>query len=246
MKFKKLIKTIKKTERTLFAVLIDPDKYNPLLIRMANDCNVDCFLVGGSYLNKGNIDTTVKSIKSISHIPVVLFPGDENQLSKYADGVFLPSLLSGRNPDYLIGKQILMAPIIKEYKLRHAPMAYLLLNGDRVSSTEKITKTKPLKTNETQLIINTAIAAQQLGFELLYLEAGSGAKKNIPIHLIQNVKKQTDLPLIVGGGIDSAEKAMAYVQAKVNMLVVGNALEKNVNLISEIGASFKSSTRKNN
>ncbi len=239
MKFKKLIKSLHKGKRTLFAVLIDPDKFNPLLIRMANEANVDCFLVGGSKLLRGNIDETVKKIKEISNLPVVLFPGDENQLSDKADGLFLPSLLSGRNPDYLISKQVLMAPNIYRMKLKHAPMAYILLNGDKQSSTQKVTKTQPLALNNKQQLLDTALAAKYLGFELLYLEAGSGAKKSIPPILIKEVKEKIHLPLIVGGGINTAKKVKDYIQAGANMIVVGNALEKDINLLKSLSACFE-------
>jgi len=239
MKFKKLVKSLHKSKRTLFAVLIDPDKFNPIVIRMAKGANVDCFLVGGSVLHKGSIDETVQKINEISSLPVILFPGDENQLTKQADGVFLPSLLSGRNPEYLIGKQILMAPKIKQLKLKHAPMAYLLLDGNSISSTQKVTKTQTLNTKQPQLISDTVLAAQQLGFELLYLEAGSGAKTSVPISIIQKIKKETELPIIVGGGIKSTKQAIAYINAKVNMIVVGNAFEKDLNLMNSIGDCFK-------
>ncbi len=238
MKFKKLVKEIYKAERTLFAVLIDPDKFNPLLIEMAEESNVDCFLVGGSVLKTGDLKNTVKAIKAISDIPVILFPGDENQLTGLADGLFLPSLLSGRNADFLIGKQVLMAPKIKKMKLKHLPMAYLLIDGASRSSTQKVTATQPMNLKDQQLILDTALAAEQLGFSLIYLEAGSGANKNIPTALIKKVKSQINLPIIVGGGINSAKKAKVYIKAKSNMVVVGNALEKDILLIKEIGACF--------
>jgi putative glycerol-1-phosphate prenyltransferase len=238
MKFKKLLKSLHKGKRTLFAVLIDPDKFNPLLIRLADECRVDCFLVGGSYLNTGNSHQTVQKIKAITSVPVVLFPGDETQLSAAADGIFLPSLLSGRNPDYLIGKQVLMAPQIKKMKLKHASMAYLLLDGSRRSSTEKVTHTKPMSLKQATLILDTCLAAEYMGHDLLYLEAGSGAKKSVPITLIKAAKKNSRLPLIVGGGIHSAKTAKAYINAGVNMIVVGNALEQNTNLLHELSPCF--------
>ncbi|MEI6019980.1 MAG: phosphoglycerol geranylgeranyltransferase [Bacteroidota bacterium] len=238
MKFKKLIKSLHKGKRCLFAVLVDPDKFNPLLISMANSCNVDCFLVGGSYLHSGNLNKTIIKIKEISNIPVLLFPGDETQLSEKADGLFLPSLLSGRNADYLITKQVVMAPIIQKMNLKHAPMAYLLLDGNTKSSTEKVTKTQPLSFSHKKQVLDTALAAQYLGFELLYLEAGSGAKKSIPPALIKQVKEKIRLPLIVGGGINTAQKVKDYIHAGANMIVVGNALEKNINLLKALSACF--------
>jgi putative glycerol-1-phosphate prenyltransferase len=159
-------------------------------------------------------------------------------LSKHADGLFLPSLLSGRNPDYLIEIQIRMAPIIKKMKLPSVPMAYLLINSTNTSSTQNVTNTLPLDISNTAYIIHTAIAAELLGFKLLYLEAGSGATKQISASLIKKIKPHVSMPIIVGGGIDSKQKAKQAIDAGANMLVVGNALEKNVYLLTELSACF--------
>jgi len=239
MKFKQLTATLAGQKKPLLAVLIDPDKFNPALVKLANTVPVSCFLVGGSRLELGNIHKTVSAIKRLSSIPVVLFPGDETQLTARADGLFLPSLLSGRNAEYLIGKQVLMAPIIRRMHLPVLPMAYLLLDGKRVSSTQKVTHTSPLGVKQLGRIRHTVLAAQQLGFQLLYLEAGSGARNSVPPAVIKAVKNTSSLPLIVGGGVDSAAKAKKLVNAGANMVVVGNALEKNVYLLTEISACFK-------
>lgn len=238
MKFKQLIHKLNRPGKPLLAVLIDPDKFNPAVVDLANNCAVSCFLVGGSILHHGNISKTVAAIKKISAIPVVLFPGDETQLTPLADGLFLPSLISGNNPDYLIGKQVMMAPLIKRYKLQHQAMAYLLIDGKNVSSTQKISGTTPLNAKNLKLISNMALAAQMLGFKLLYLEAGSGAKTTIPSAIVKLVKKQVQLPLIVGGGIDSAKKVRLLINAGANMIVVGNALEKNVSLLTKISSAI--------
>lgn len=238
MKFKQLIKALNSPGKPLLAVLIDPDKFNPELIRLAANHNVSCFLVGGSKLHSGDVSDTISKIKKISEVPVVLFPGDESQLSKKADGLLLLSLLSGRNPDYLIEKHIRAAPVIKKMKLKYLSTAYLLIDGGKISSTQKITKTRPLDPVNETYIINTAIAAEQLGFGAVYLEAGSGAKSHIPAGLVKRVKKQLSIPVIVGGGIDSRQKAQKAIQTGANMIVVGNALEKNVYLLNEIGACF--------
>lgn len=222
----------------MLAVLIDPDKFNPELVRLAANHNVSCFLVGGSKLHQGDMSKTIDEIKKISKVPVVLFPGDESQLSKKADGLLLLSLLSGRNPDYIIEKHIKAAPVIKKMKLRYLSTAYLLIDGGKISTTEKITKTKPLDPANRDYIINTAIAAEQLGFKAVYLEAGSGARTHISTGLVKQVKKQVNIPVIVGGGIDSKEKARLAIKTGANMVVVGNALEKNVYLLNEIGSCF--------
>lgn len=234
MKFDTLISKLNGAHKPLLAVLVDPDKFNPELIQLADSTKVACFLVGGSKLEKGDTTKTIKAIKRVSKIPVVLFPGDETQLSKEADGLLLLSLLSGRNPDYLIEKHISAAPIIKKMKLPYLSTAYLLIDGGKTSTTQKVTNTRPLNPNNKSYIVNTAIAAEQLGFKALYLEAGSGAKNSIPNSLIKKVKQEVSIPVIVGGGIDSARKAKELISSGANMIVVGNALEKNVYLLAEI------------
>lgn len=238
MKFTNLIKHLETRADPVLAVLIDPDKFNPGLIKMANELNVTCFLVGGSRLEKGNLETTIKTIKRISKKPLVLFPGDETQLSSRADGLLLPVLVSGRNPEYLVGKQVLMAPKIKKMKLPCCPMAYLLIQGKRTSATQKITGTLPMAGTKHREVCNTALASYYMGYKLLYLEAGSGAKSQVPAGLIKSVRKAVNLPLIVGGGIDSAIKAKKAVNAGANMVVVGNALEKDPGLLQSISKVF--------
>lgn len=238
MKFKALLQKIGSAKKPLLAVLIDPDKFNPELVRIADPKKVSCFLVGGSRLHHGSSHATVKQIRRLSSIPVVLFPGDETQLTPAADGLLLPSLLSGRNPEYLIGKQVIMAPLIRKMKLEHVPMAYLLIDSGNISATRSVTATVPLSINHRSAIVHTALAAQQLGFKLLYLEAGSGASSSVPAALVRAVKKQVSLPVIVGGGIDSKQKMLRAVSSGANMIVVGNALEKNVYLLHELSACF--------
>jgi len=238
MSFNTLIKKLNTAKKPLLAVLVDPDKFNPDLIRIAGKNKVSCFLVGGSELKTGDVTKTIKAIKKISDIPVILFPGNEQQLSKTADGLLLLSLLSGRNPDYLISKHIAAAPLIKKMKMPLLPTAYLLINGGFTSTTERVTGTTPMDPNNKELVINTAIAAEQLGFKAIYLEAGSGASTSVPAGLIKGLKKQTSLPLIVGGGINSIKKTQQIINAGANMIVIGNALEKNVFLLSEISQCF--------
>jgi phosphoglycerol geranylgeranyltransferase len=238
MKFKKFIKTLG-ASKSLLAVLVDPDKFNAELIKLAAKSNVNCFLVGGSKLKNNNVSRIVADIKNITRVPVILFPGDETQLTKQADGLLLLSLLSGRNPEYLIEKHIKAAPIIKKMKLKYLSTAYLLIDGGKESATQKITKTKPLNPKNIEYIKNTSIAGEQLGFKAIYLEAGSGAKNNISGKTIKTIKQNVSIPVIVGGGIDSKQKAEKLIKAGADMIVVGNALEKNMNLITEISKAFK-------
>ncbi len=177
-------------------------------------------------------------IKKVTKAAVILFPGDETQLTKHADGLLLLSLLSGRNPDYLIEKHVTAAPIIKKQKLNYLSTAYLLIDGGKESSTQKITKTKPLDPKNITYIKNTSIAGEQLGFKAIYLEAGSGAKNNVSAKIVKQIKQNVSIPVIVGGGIDSSEKAKKLIKAGANMIVVGNALEKNIEQIKEISKAF--------
>lgn len=234
--YQKISSSYKKKQAQL-AVLIDPDKFNMDLIELANSTNVHYFFVGGSKLTNGNIHKTISTIKKYSKIPVVIFPGDETQLSEKADAVLFLSLLSGRNPEYLIGKQVLAAPFIKQMKLECIPTAYILIEGNKKSTTQKVTNTKPLSNSKT--IINTAVAAELLGFKIIYLEAGSGAKKNINSVLIKKVRQNINIPLIIGGGIDSKAKAERAINSGADIVVVGNALEENIHLLTKLSLLFK-------
>lgn len=225
-----------KTTHTKLIILIDPDKYNPDLIDLANVCKVSYIFVGGSSVKKNNFEKTIKSIKSNTQIPVIIFPGDETQISKYADGLLLLSLLSGRNPDYLIGKHVNAAHRIKASKLKTIPTGYILVNGGNASTTQKITKTKALLSSKE--VVNTAIAGELLGKQLIYLEAGSGAKKIVTPALIIQVKKNISIPLIIGGGIDTVAKAKNILATNPDYIVVGNALEKTPQLILELNKLF--------
>jgi phosphoglycerol geranylgeranyltransferase len=227
---------LKKTTHTQLIILIDPDKYNPELIKMANQCQVNYIFVGGSSLQKNNFEKTIKSVKSLTKIPVIIFPGDETQISRLADGILILSLLSGRNAEYLVGKHVKAASKIKASKLTPIPTGYILVDGDKTSTTQKITKTKPLQSKKE--IIETAIAGQLLGKQLIYLEAGSGAKKTLNTSIIKEVKKHISIPLIIGGGINSITKAKNILDAKPDYMVIGNALETNPDLLIKINKLF--------
>ncbi len=232
MKFDKLIHK----KNSSLAVLVDPDKFDKGLIKLLNKSSASFILVGGSKLKKKNLKETVKAIKIITKIPVILFPGDETQVCKEADGIFILSLLSGRNPEYLIEKQVRAARKIKELKLKTFPVAYILVDTGSKSETQKVSKTKPLKGNK--LILDTVLAAEQLGFKAVYLEAGSGSEKQVDAELIKKAAKIISIPLIVGGGISSASNAQKVKRSGANVVVVGNALEKNKLLIHALSKVF--------
>jgi phosphoglycerol geranylgeranyltransferase len=233
-----LDKVIHKSSTAQLVVLIDPDKFNPELIRLADKAKVSFFLVGGSELKKNNIQSIVARIKKLSHKPVIIFPGNEKQICKNADGLLMLSLISGRNPEFLIGKHVKAAPLIKKYNLKTWPVGYILVNGERISATQKVTKTKALKASDKRTVLNTALAGEMMGLKAIYLEAGSGAKKAVNSSLVKAVKKEIHIPLFVGGGIDTLAKAKQAVEAGADFIVVGNALEKNLYLLTEIEKAF--------
>lgn len=223
-------------KKPLLVVLIDPDKFNEDLIVLANKSNVFCFFVGGSKLHTGNIVAVIRRIKKLSKLPIVIFPGNFDQLNKEANAGLLPVLVSGRNPDYLIGKHIEWAKKIRALNIETIPTAYILVNGEKTSTTQLVTNTSPLNTKDE--IINTVIASELLGYKLIYLEAGSGATVNLNAKIISEVKKHTTVPLIVGGGIDSLTKVKAVIKSGADLIVIGNALEKNISLLTDIKNSF--------
>jgi phosphoglycerol geranylgeranyltransferase len=234
-----LDKIIHKNSAAQLVVLVDPDKFDPKLIDLADKGKVSFFLVGGSELKKNNISAIVSQIKKRSSKPVILFPGNEQQVCKNADGLLMLSLISGRNPEFLIGKHVKAVPLIRKNKLKTFPVGYILVNGERTSSTQKVTKTKALDPSDKKNIINTALAGELLGMKAIYLEAGSGAKKEVNSGLVKAVKNEIGIPLFVGGGIDSYKKAKQAVDAGANYVVVGNALEKNLYLLPEIEKAFR-------
>ncbi len=235
MKFDKLINTKHKAR---LAILIDPDKFNPSLIDLCEKTKVSFFLVGGSSLKKDNLSEVIREIKKRSKKPVIIFPGDETQISKSADGMLLLSLISGRNPDYLIGKHVKAAKKIKESKIKTLSTGYILIEGQKTSATQKITGTKALSAKNLDMIASTAIAGELLGMKAIYLEAGSGAREAVNTKIIKKVRSSVKLPVFVGGGINSYLKAKKAIEAGANVLVIGNSLEKNINLVSEIEKAF--------
>ncbi len=235
--YKTILKNIKK-KSCLLAVLVDPEKYNKEVVVQAS-LIADLIFVGGSTLKKGEINLAIKKIKKLSSLPVIIFPGDSHQIDDKADAILFLSLISGRNPDYLIGKQVESAHLIKQKKLEAIPTGYILVEGERKSTTEKVSKTKPISAKEIDMVVKTAIAGEMLGKKLIYLEAGSGAKSPVNVEMIKKVRKNISVPLIVGGGMDSYEKAKKVKDSGADIVVIGNALEKNIHLLMELKTLFK-------
>lgn len=216
-----------------YFVLLDPDK-KPIkeMVAMAVICQgngVDGLLMGGSILFSSDLDEMVKAIKQSVSIPVILFPGNGGQLTKHADGVLFMSLISGRNPHYLIGEQVLAAPIVRSMDLEAIATGYMLVESGSSTSVEFMSNTRPLPRNHPEIAVAHALAGEYLGMKLLYLEAGSGARQTVPEDMIQAVKNLVSVPLVVGGGIRKPEQAESIVKAGASFIVTGNILEENDN-----------------
>jgi phosphoglycerol geranylgeranyltransferase len=224
---------ILKNNRKL-AVLIDPGKQNDdsltETIKIASKAKVDFILVGGSLVS-GFVGDVVNIIKQGTDIPVVLFPGNLMQLSDNADAILLLSLISGRNPDYLIGNQVLAAPYLKKCGIEIIPTGYILIGTQSASSVEYISNTKPVPADKTDLIVATAIAGELMGNKIIYLEAGSGSRHIIDINIIAQVKKNISVPLIVGGGIKTRDDIKDIFLAGADIIVVGSAVEEDPSVI---------------
>lgn len=223
-----------------FAILVDPDKENEdsleTLCELANQHKVDYLFVGGSLLTQDCLSDCIEVIKLHTQIPVVLFPGDNLQINSHADAILFLSLISGRNPDLLIGKHVISAPILKEAGLEIIPTGYMLIDGGTPSSVSYMSNTTPIPANKRDIAVCTAMAGEMLGLKLIFMDAGSGALNPVSEAVVSAVKKSIDIPLIIGGGVRSAEKAKALFDAGADVIVVGNAIEGNKELIGEIAA----------
>jgi phosphoglycerol geranylgeranyltransferase len=237
-------KILKNHTRKAFAVLIDPDKYVPeglhLVISLALESSVDCILVGGSLLTYDHLDETLEAIKSKADIPVILFPGSTLQLSEKADAVLLLSLISGRNADLLIGKHVIAAPYLKNSHLEILPTGYMLIESGPITTAQYISNTIPIPRLKDDIAMCTAIAGEMLGLSLIYMDAGSGAEMPVSPSMISKVKENISIPLVIGGGIRTPEQALASCQAGADMIVVGNAIEKDYSCIKEIAHAIHS------
>ncbi|MBK5210127.1 MAG: geranylgeranylglyceryl/heptaprenylglyceryl phosphate synthase [Flavobacteriaceae bacterium] len=231
---KTMLKFIQKTaikKEKLLAILLDPDKTAldklPQISSRINNLNANFIFVGGSFVENGITDLFVKKLKQLTNLPIVLFPGDFSQLTNHADALLFLSLLSGRNPEYLIEQQIKSVPFLKNSSLEIIPTGYILIDGGTNSSTQKISKTTPILQENIALAVDTAVAGMYKGKQLIYLEAGSGAKFPVNPALISAVKKNISIPLIVGGGIKTKEQLINAYKSGADLVVVGTAFENN-------------------
>lgn len=233
----------KKLGQKSFAVLVDPDKASSSdlhsLIDRALAAKVDYFFVGGSLVVSDNLSNCVRQIKKRCTIPVILFPGSPSQICPEADALLYLSLISGRNPELLIGQHVLSAPFIKRSGLEIMSTGYMVIDGGAPTTVSYISNAAPIPSDKADIALCTALAGELLGMKLIYMDAGSGAKKAIPEEMIRTVAQQIEVPLIVGGGIRDAEKAYLNCRAGADVVVVGNAIEKDPSLLSEIAAAIQ-------
>ncbi|MBD0260982.1 MAG: geranylgeranylglyceryl/heptaprenylglyceryl phosphate synthase [Cytophagales bacterium] len=224
--------------RRSFAVLVDPDKTNPpaclQLSRAALENRVDFFLVGGSLLTTTFLNSTVRTLKAHSDIPVILFPGSNLHIDPSADAILLLSLISGRNPDFLIGQHVIAAPVLRKSKLEILPTGYMLIESGKPTTVSYISNTTPIPYDKPEVAACTAMAGEMLGLQLIYLDAGSGAQRPVSPRTIAAVRKSVEVPIVVGGGIATPQAAEDALQAGADVIVIGNGIEKDPNLLVEV------------
>lgn len=219
-----------------FAVLLDPDKNldNEKLSRIiknAEQANVDYFFVGGSLISN-SLDRLIERVKAQTELPVIIFPGHAIQVSAKADAILFLSLISGRNPEFLIGNHVISAPFIKKTNLEVIPTGYMLIESGIQTSVEYMSNSKPIPHNKNDIAVATALAGEMLGNKLIYLEAGSGAQHGVSAEMISQVKKSISVPLIVGGGLRTKQDIYKAFDAGADIVVIGTAIENNPDLIN--------------
>lgn len=227
------------------AVLIDPDSLHSeadllKLIALCNKASVDLILVGGSLITNGFWDKCIEILKANTKIPVVLFPGNIMQTHKEADAILFLSMISGRNPDLLIGKHVLAAPLLKKSGIEVIPTGYMIVDGGNITSVMYMSNTTPLPSDKNNIASCTALAGEMLGLKVIYMDAGSGAQNPISTSMIAEVKSQITGPLFIGGGIRTPEQAMATCKAGADIVVVGNAIEKDPLLVEKLTQAIHS------
>jgi putative glycerol-1-phosphate prenyltransferase len=234
----------KRAGKKSFAVLIDPDKVNDQnlaeLIELSVSSKVDYFFVGGSLVVSNYLDQCLQLIRKNCSIPTVLFPGSPSQVSKYADALLYLSLISGRNAELLIGQHVVSAPMVKKSGLEVMSTGYMVVDGGAPTTVSYISNSSPLPSDKSEIAVCTALAGEMLGMKLIYMDAGSGAKNPISETMITKVAQSISVPLILGGGIVDPEKAYLNCKAGADVIVVGNAIEKDSSLIREMADAVHS------
>ncbi len=238
------ISDYKNSGKKALAVLLDPDKLTDEarlkhIIKLVNECKVDFLLVGGSLITEDNFEKCLKQIKASCSLPIILFPGSVGQVSAEADAMLFLSLISGRNPELLIGQHVLAAPKIRKINLETISTGYMLVDCGKPTTASYMSATLPLPYNKPEIAATTAMAGEMLGLKCIYLDGGSGAEKPVSEAMISSVRKTVELPIIVGGGIRSEEEAHRAWRSGADIIVIGTAFEENPELLIDI-ASVKS------
>jgi len=226
--YQNIIDTVSE-EKQMLAILIDPDKFDLFeTVSFLNSIPKETthLLVGGSTVKEGVTNKVIKTLKNDSKLPILIFPGDFTQVSANANGILFLSLLSGRNPEYLISQQVKSIPFLKDSNLEIISTGYILIDGGDESAVARVSKTNGMAQDNIEAIVNTALAGEYLGSKLIYLEAGSGAKTPVSLSIIKEVKKAITIPLIVGGGIKTENQKQAAYNSGANMVVMGTIFEK--------------------
>jgi phosphoglycerol geranylgeranyltransferase len=234
MKIYKYLTDTAASKGGVFLILIDPDRLKfesiPGFLNYCGNNGVDGFLIGGSLMLNGNFEQFLKHVKANTELPIIIFPGDINQVSSNADAILFLSVVSGRNPDHLIGKHVLAAPQIKRAGIEPISTGYILVESGVLTTAQYISGSLPVPRNKPEIAASTALAAEYLGFKLIYLEAGSGAENQVPNSMIKAVSDVCSIPVIVGGGIKSPESAREKIQSGASIVVTGNYFENEENL----------------
>lgn len=237
-----------KSGKKSFAVLIDPDEVTGIdhvtdLVQECANNDVDLILVGGSLLTTDNLNLVVRVAREASKIPVVLFPGHSSHIDHNADAILFLSLISGRNPEFLIGQQVLAAPVLKDSDVEVLPTGYMLIESGNHTTVAYISDTHPIPRDKFQIAAATALAGEMLGMKMIYLDGGSGAKLPVDTAMITEVRKNIRLPLIVGGGIRSPEAALNALKAGADIIVVGNGIEETPEILESISKGIRDYNR---
>jgi phosphoglycerol geranylgeranyltransferase len=233
----------KRTRRKSFALLIDPDKVDAAntasLVELAVKARVDYLLVGGSLVVSDHLEQVVQQIKAQCKIPVILFPGTPSQVTPFADALLYLSLISGRNPELLIGQHVVSAPAVRKSGLEIISTGYMVIDGGAPTTVSYISNALPIPSDKNEIALCTAMAGEMLGMKLIYMDAGSGARRPISTDMIERVSANIDIPLIIGGGIQDPEKVYLNAKAGADLIVVGNAVEKDASVLMEMVAALQ-------
>jgi len=228
-----LIEAKEKNKKLLF-LLIDPDDFDEKRFKFSLLQQVDALLVGGSLISTGNLNSCIKFFKNNVTTPVIIFPGAHSHISANADAILLLSLISGRNAELLIGNHVSAAFALKKANLEILSTGYIIVDGGKPTTVSYISNTQPIPADKPMIAAATALAGEQLGLKLIYIDTGSGALNTVPEKMVNTVKQNCSLPLIIGGGIRKKEDAINIWKAGATAIVIGNAAEKNPEIIDEI------------